>query len=114
MFLPNSLDALIGLYLTPFIANGIRKGIIIALKINADKIALDGELSPIIFKTFICGIAIVKIAGIIAKYFAISFAIENVVNDPLVINNCLPISTTCYEVTFVKIKLHSYSKNIQF
>lgn len=21
---------------------------------------------------------------------------------------------TCYEVTFVKIKLHSYSKNIQF
>ena len=67
MFLPNSLDALIGLYLTPFIANGIRKGIIIALKINADKIALDGELSPIIFKTFICGIAIVKIAGIIAN-----------------------------------------------
>ena len=82
MFLPNSLDALIGLYLTPFIANGIRKGIIIALKINTDKIALDGELSPIIFKKFICGIAIVKIAGIIAKYFAISFAIENVVNDP--------------------------------
>ena len=34
------------------------------------------------------------IAGIIAKYFATSFAILNVVNAPLVINICFPISTT--------------------
>ena len=30
----------------------------------------------------------------IAKYFAISFAILNVVREPLVINSCFPISTT--------------------
>ena len=35
-----------------------------------------------------------NIAGMIAKYFAISFAIENVVRDPRVIRSCLPISTT--------------------
>jgi hypothetical protein len=33
-------------------------------------------------------------AGMIAKYFAASFAIENVVNEPRVIRSCLPISTT--------------------
>jgi len=32
-------------------------------------------------------------AGTMAKYFATSFAIENVVSVPLVINNCLPTST---------------------
>ena len=35
----------------------------------------------------------------IAKYFATSFAIENVVNAPRVINSCLPISTT--SISFV-------------
>src|SRR5580698_6557814 len=34
-----------------------------------------------------------NIAGIMAKYFATSLAIENVVNAPRVISNCLPIST---------------------
>ena len=37
--------------------------------------------------------ATINKAGIIAKYLATSFAIENVVNVPRVINNCLPIST---------------------
>ncbi|MNN37600.1 hypothetical protein D3C81_1515570 [compost metagenome] len=35
-----------------------------------------------------------NIAGIIAKYLAISFAILNVVNAPRVISSCLPIATT--------------------
>ena len=34
-----------------------------------------------------------NIAGMIAKYFAMSFAIENVVSEPRVISSCLPIST---------------------
>src|ERR1700684_3022839 len=34
-----------------------------------------------------------NIAGIMAKYFATSLAIENVVSAPRVISNCLPIST---------------------
>ena len=34
-----------------------------------------------------------NIAGMIAKYFATSFAIENVVSAPRVIRSCLPIST---------------------
>ena len=32
-------------------------------------------------------------AGMIAKNLATSLAIENVVNEPRVISNCLPIST---------------------
>ena len=94
IFLPNIFDADIGSYFTPLMAKGIKQGIIIALNINADIIALDGVLNDIIFNTFIFGIATVKIAGIIAKYLAISFEIENVVNDPLVISNCFPISIT--------------------
>ena len=34
-----------------------------------------------------------NIAGMIAKYFATSLAIENVVSAPRVISSCLPIST---------------------
>ena len=40
-----------------------------------------------------------NIAGMIAKYFATSFAIENVVSAPRVISNCLPIATT--SISFV-------------
>ncbi len=35
-----------------------------------------------------------NIAGMMAKYFATSLAIENVVSEPRVISSCLPISTT--------------------
>ena len=35
-----------------------------------------------------------NIAGMIAKYFATSFATENVVSEPRVMSSCLPISTT--------------------
>ena len=65
-----------------------------ALKIKADKIALNGVARFMMFKTCICGITIINIAGIIAKYLAISLAILKVVRLPLVIRSCLPISTT--------------------
>ena len=39
------------------------------------------------------GTAIMNRAGIMAKYFATSLAMENVVKVPQVINNCFPIST---------------------
>ena len=35
-----------------------------------------------------------NIAGMMAKYFATSLAIEKVVSAPRVISSCLPISTT--------------------
>lgn len=41
-FLLRSADAPIGLYATPFKAKGMRMGIIMALKITADKMAVSG------------------------------------------------------------------------
>ena len=46
-----------------------------------------------------------NIAGSIAKYFATSFAIENVVSAPRVISNCLPISTI--SISFVGLESRS-------
>src|SRR4051794_35665722 len=85
---------LIGLYAIPFMAKGINSGIMTALKISADNTADRGEFSFITLRASICGIAKVNMAGIIAKYLAISFAILNVVKAPLVINSCFPIETT--------------------
>src|SRR5437868_5019824 len=44
-------------------------------------------------------------AGIMAKYFATSLAIEKVVSAPRVINSCLPISTT--SISFVGLESRS-------
>src|SRR5580692_3483987 len=93
MFLLNKALAPIGLYATPLNANGINNGIMIALKITADKIALSGLCKFIIFKLCRLGIETINKAGTMAKYFATSLAILNVVSVPLVINNCFPIST---------------------
>jgi len=83
-----------GLYFTPRKARGIRRGIIIALNMTADNMADSGVASLITFSAWNPGIAIINIAGIMAKYFATSFAIENVVMLPLVMRRCLPISIT--------------------
>ncbi len=64
-----------------------------ALKITADRIADCGVFSPMTFSAISTGNATANIAGMIAKYFATSFAIENVVSAPRVISSCLPIST---------------------
>ena len=65
-----------------------------ALNIKAETIALLVVARFMIFKTFISGITIINMAGMIAKYLAISLAILKVVNAPLVIKSCFPISTT--------------------
>lgn len=51
-------------------ASGIKHGMIIALKIKADSTALDEEVSFMMLRMLICGIELIKIAGMIAKYFA--------------------------------------------
>ena len=83
-----------GLYFTPRMAMGISPGIISALKIKADKIALAGVARCMIFKICICGSTMVNMAGIMAKYLAMSLATLKVVREPLVIRSCFPISTT--------------------
>ena len=64
-----------------------------ALKITAEAIA-DSELSSCMMSSSSStGNVPANIAGMIAKYLATSFAIENVVSDPRVISSCFPIST---------------------
>src|SRR5262245_61231294 len=65
----------------------------IALKITADRIALDGVASRITFSLSRIGYVVANAAGMIAKYFATSLARLNVVSEPRVISSCLPIST---------------------
>ena len=52
-FLVSNLVALIGTYLTPFIAKGISNGMMMALNIKADNTALWGVANPIMFRAFI-------------------------------------------------------------
>ena len=68
-----------GLYFTPFMAMCIRLGMMIALKISADRVALYGVDSFMILSMFICGITSWNMAGMMAKYFATSLAMEKVV-----------------------------------
>ena len=82
-----------GLYATPFKAKGISIGITKALKITADKMALSGLCNRRMFSACKLGMDAINNAGTMAKYLATSLAIENVVNVPLVMSNCLPIST---------------------
>ena len=46
-----------------------------------------------------------EIAGMIAKCFATSLAIENVVNTPLVMSSCSPISTTSISFVWFRIQI---------
>lgn len=62
-----------------------------ALKMSAERTALCGVARPIKFSLASPGNATMNIAGIIAKYLAMSFATEKVVNAPRVISICLPI-----------------------
>ena len=65
----------------------------IALKMTADRIADCGLCSRMMFSRSSPGKRATNIAGMMAKYLAMSLAIENVVSAPRVISNCLPIST---------------------
>src|ERR1700704_5877147 len=66
----------------------------IALKMTAERIADCGLCSRMMFSRSRPGNIATNIAGMIAKYFAMSLAIENVVSEPRVISICLPVSTT--------------------
>ena len=59
----------------------------------AESTVLCGECSPIMLSVEKPGYSPIKSTGIMAKYFATPFAIENVVKLPLVIKNCLPMWT---------------------
>src|SRR5215216_6449575 len=78
---------------TPRRASGIRPTMIKALKMTADRIADRGDCRSITFRVPSCGNTPTNIAGMMAKYFATSLAMENVVSEPRVISSCLPTST---------------------
>ena len=61
---------------------------------TADRIAEVGECRCMMSIAFSHGSVPANSAGMMAKYFATSLAIENVVSAPRVISSCLPISTT--------------------
>src|SRR5580698_5435689 len=94
-----------GRYFTPRSANGISAMMMSALKITADRIADCGVARCMMFRMFSTGNAPANIAGIIAKYFATSFATENVVSAPRVISSCFPISTI--SISFVGFESRS-------
>ncbi len=76
-----------------------------ALKMTAERIADSGEASFITLSLSSPGKTPANIAGMIAKYFATSFAIEKVVSEPRVISSCLPISTI--SMSFVGLESRS-------
>ena len=53
-----------------------------ALKMTAESTADSGVCRCMTFSVLSCGYVTTKSAGMIAKYFATSFAIENVVSEP--------------------------------
>src|SRR5437879_3573395 len=71
----------------------MRNTITTALKMTAARIAECGEASRMTLSLSSTGNTPANIAGMMAKYFATSFAIENVVREPRVIKSCFPIST---------------------
>ena len=77
-----------------------------ALKMTAERIADSRALEPHDVRARRApGSAPANIAGMIAKYLATSFAIENVVSEPRVIRSCLPISTI--SISFVGFESRS-------
>src|ERR1044071_10370044 len=87
----NNFDALAGVYRTPRSDSGISATMTTALKITADRMADCGLCSRMMFSRSRPGNSATNIAGMIAKYLAMSLAIENVVNAPRVISSCLQI-----------------------
>ncbi len=65
----------------------------IALKMMALVTADAGELSCMMFSAASPGKIPMNIAGMIAKYLAMSLASENVVSAPRVMSSCLPMRT---------------------
>jgi hypothetical protein len=92
--------------LPPLMLKELSNGMMIALNITAESIALSGLCKFIMFNPCNAGIATINKAGMMAKYFATSFAILNVVNVPLVMSNCFPISTISISLVGSLSKVH--------
>src|SRR6266508_3876105 len=90
---------------TPRKDSGISAGMMTALKMTAERIAERGESRRITLSRSSAGKTAENIAGMIAKYFATSLAIENVVSAPRVMSSCLPISTI--SMSFVGLESRS-------
>src|SRR6187402_210015 len=71
----------------------MRQMMISALKITADRIALRGVARFMTLSALSAGYVVANAAGMIAKYLAISLAMEKVVSEPRVISICFPIAT---------------------
>ena len=84
---------------------GINSGMMIALKITADKIADVAECRFMMSNGLSHGSVAANKAGMMAKYLARSLAIENVVSAPRVISNCLPISTTSISLVGIAVEI---------
>src|ERR1700760_985380 len=82
-----------GLYRTPRRASGISATMTSALNTMAEVIADCGLCRCMMLSASRPGNTPANIAGMIAKCFATSLAMENVVSAPRVISICLPIST---------------------
>ena len=81
-----------------------------ALKMTAERIALFGSPRCMMLSAERPGVPAPRvvnsnIAGRIAKYFATSFAIENVVSAPRVMSSCFPTSTI--SISFVGFESRS-------
>src|SRR6266516_3909274 len=92
-FLMNRAIVLVGLNRIPPIARGIRSGMMIALKMSAERTAVFSP-SPRTFRAFSSGRVVANITGTIAKYLATSLAMLNVVTAPRVMSSCFPSITT--------------------
>ena len=60
---------------------------------TALRMALCGLARPMTFSGLIAGKVTMSIAGMMAKYLAMSLAMLKVVSEPRVMRSCLPIST---------------------
>ena len=77
---------------TPRGVNGMRAGMIRTLKMSTDRTALRGIANLVTFNVARPGRATMDIAGMTAKLFATSLAMEKTVRARRVINICLPMA----------------------
>src|SRR5450759_2232334 len=82
-----------GVYRTPRSARGMSPMMMSALKMTADRIADSGDARCMMLSVPRPTNTPANIAGMIAKYLAMSLAMENVVSEPRVMSSCLPIWT---------------------
>src|SRR5665811_948082 len=82
-----------GRYRTPRSARGMSPMMMRALKMTAERIADSGDARRMTLSLSRTTNTPANIAGMIAKYLAMSLAMEKVVSEPRVMSNCLPIWT---------------------